>query len=355
MDNYNMVKNFVHGKKMEIIELLRFPLAVLIICIHFEGKELDICLSDYGIFWPLHSDCAVWIRIIGACLSKYGVPVFFIISGFLFYYKVKTFTLSIFQRKLLSRLYTLIIPYIIWNLLRFIIEGSIHGFDNWSVIFIKPANGQMWFIRDLIYMALLSPIICFILKKLGFILPVILFILCSSLDIPYSIHDGFLMPGSVLYYTLGGAMAFNLEKILVLHKFIIFRGISVFIFIIYILISFVTYFNQQDNYFVNILFFVSMPGFVYVLDSLCKVLHIKSRVVRCAEYSFFIYASHKLIGMGFQGVFKVFGLNNIFWSDSFYLCRISIITMSCIVSYLVIKRLAPLMIFNVLTGSRNNK
>ena len=335
--------------------MLRFPLAVLIICIHFPGMAFDKCMSYYGTFWPLHSSVAVWIRVLFACLSNYGVPVFFIISGFLFYYKIETFTPSIFQRKLLSRLYTLIIPYLVWNILRFIIESPIHGFENWSLIFIRPANGQMWFIRDLIYMALLSPIICFFLKKLGFILPVILFIICSSYNIPYSIHDGILMPGSVMYYTLGGAIALNIEKILVIKNLIFFREISIFIFIIYIVISFMTYFNPFNKYFINILFFLSMPGFICVLDKLFKLLNIKTFIVRCAEYSFFIYASHKLIGMGIQGTFKIIGMKDLFWSDYFYLCRIGIITISCIVFYLVIKRFAPLLIFNVLTGNRNNK
>ncbi len=120
-------------------------------------------------------------------ITRIAVPIFFLISGFLFF-TTPHYTTSDYLSKLKSRFRTLFLPFFIWSfcgILFYLALQSIPAFDGFFVskpvrdfsvrdwitrLFINPVPYQFWFVRDLICLVLLSPLLFFGMRHLGWIL-----------------------------------------------------------------------------------------------------------------------------------------------------------------------------------------
>ena len=120
--------------------------------------------------------------LLSSTLTRICVPAFFIISGYLFFLNLNNFNLRTYNRKLYRRFYSLVIPYILWNLISLFIQiikikylgFPNHGlFENGSIQWTKVFEGfynyvdgypfafAFWFIRNLMIFVLLSPLAYF--------------------------------------------------------------------------------------------------------------------------------------------------------------------------------------------------
>ncbi len=111
-----MIMAKVDQKTSQAINMLRLPLAFLIVIGHanilkFPLRTGDLLVSyNYGIIkYPIH--------LFSDILFGPAVPLFFMISGFLFFVGVNKFDTATYKCKILSRARTLLIPYLIWNLI----------------------------------------------------------------------------------------------------------------------------------------------------------------------------------------------------------------------------------------------
>jgi surface polysaccharide O-acyltransferase-like enzyme len=179
------------------IDWLRFPLAVAVVFIHSGAssfaymQRIDFSsLSGMEIYRLIGS----WGAIV---LPGIAVPCFFMFSGFLFFLKIKTWNKSVYTNKIKSRFKTLIIPYLLWNLITVFVnmvqsfikmDGSIWIFLNdlydkglgrifwdfgdlggtnllgWVVPGDCPYLVSMWFLKNLIIITLLSPLVYYFIK-----------------------------------------------------------------------------------------------------------------------------------------------------------------------------------------------
>ena len=143
-----------------------------------------------------------------------AVPIFFFLSGIAFF---RDYTNRKYSSKLHSRIKTLIIPYLIWNILGLLfailytytpLSQYISGHEPFtptiqnvlSGIFLYKYNFHFWFLFDLIIFTLLAPVFNLLIKRKWFILPVIIFLLI----IP-TITDTFLhiRLNFIIFYYLG--------------------------------------------------------------------------------------------------------------------------------------------------------
>jgi hypothetical protein len=153
------------------------------------------------------------------------VPVFFVMSGYLFFFNVSTFDKEIYHKKLRSRFRTLLIPYLLWNLLAeihfsvkhlpflssffpniheqpFTIPYLLSGF--WALGDSScPILYPFWYVRDLMVMVVLSPIFYFLIKKIGYGWIVILLAL-ALINVPMPSGLGFM---SMLFFSAGSLIA----------------------------------------------------------------------------------------------------------------------------------------------------
>ena len=205
-------------KISQAIDSLRFWMAGAIVMLHcFDPKYhvgggnfsgLDIC----GIVNVLFSQ--------GICRT--AVPAFFLISGYLFFSQLKQWNHGIWIGKIKKRIKTLLVPYLIWNIIAFGVyylvqcvklkgieslvacfqsKGGFHIFwdsnSGWM-----PMDFPLWFIRDLMAVALFSPFIYLLIKnKVGGLVSIVIAIIIHLLCI-WPITNG-LSSAAILFFMMG--------------------------------------------------------------------------------------------------------------------------------------------------------
>ncbi len=195
--------NPVSDKESRTIDWLRFPLAVFVIFIHgFGGGSSNV--ADYSSLTSM--DIYNITRIsFSHVLCQIAVPAFYFISGYLFFLNVKTWSKEAYINKCKSRFKTLVIPYLLWNLLAIIVVLSkkvyngmevMEFFQKYSVFKLcwninvwnaemknwiglsayrtGPINIPLWFLRDLIVVVFFTPVIYQLIKKWGKIVIIVL-------------------------------------------------------------------------------------------------------------------------------------------------------------------------------------
>lgn len=124
--------------------------------------------------------------IISSILARVSVPLFFLFSGFLFFYKT-SFNRRVYFQKIRKRGKTLLIPYLLWNLIAIVLTIALHcilpsmvteGSESYHTISDyllsfwdfkpfhhgTPMNDPLWFIRDLMVVMLVSPLVFYLFK-----------------------------------------------------------------------------------------------------------------------------------------------------------------------------------------------
>ncbi|GEO07207.1 polysaccharide biosynthesis protein [Adhaeribacter aerolatus] len=158
-------------------------------------------------------------------IARVAVPLFFLISGFLFFFKHDSSlqgTLTKYRRRFKS----LVIPYLFWSvfgLLLFFALQNLPYAENFfrnepvkdfsaaklaDTIFLNPIPYQFWFIKSLVVLVLVSPIIYFLTQKLK-IGWVIIAALLWFFNFPYPIVLGFEFGLGLAFFSLGGFLALN--------------------------------------------------------------------------------------------------------------------------------------------------
>jgi peptidoglycan/LPS O-acetylase OafA/YrhL len=159
------------------ISFLRFPLACMIVIFHYYTPDISAeVLSETcstvqmgGGYWLVGEFTKVFPIV--------AVPLFFFISGFLYFANLSSneFSLEVWKEKSLNRVKSLVIPYIAWNLLilaLFAVMQSLTGNSSnvqkegykliadyqlidwfkavWAIDSTGlPVDGPLWFVRDL--------------------------------------------------------------------------------------------------------------------------------------------------------------------------------------------------------------
>lgn len=193
----------------EAITWLRFPLIFFIILLHcYSVQRLE---GNHEVYFKVLYTFYNWI-------GETGVPGFFFISGYFFFLSKKTY-----PQKLKTRLHTLLIPYLIWNTLLLALyvvayaigyQQIINGrsladytfidylrlfwdrgsFDNGNFV---PLLCPLWYIRNLLIMSALSPLLYFIIRYAREA-----FLLLTTVWWMMTYHNAFI-PQTILFFSLG--------------------------------------------------------------------------------------------------------------------------------------------------------
>ncbi len=162
------------------IKFLRLPLIIGIVTLHSTINSVGYADKFFQTF-------------ISETWGGSAMPFLFIISGFLFF---RNFNLSLnsYLEKLKSRFWTLLVPYLFWNLAvvalvlivlnipatTSLIQGHYkeyikdYSFANLIDCFIGYRNGypisyHFWYVRDLIAMVILSPVFLLVARKIPYL------------------------------------------------------------------------------------------------------------------------------------------------------------------------------------------
>ena len=215
----------------QVLNLLRLPLAFLIVAGHANTLKFPLHSIDGAIIEYDYSVIMYPIHLISQILFAPAVPLFFMISGFLFFMGLPQYNWNIYKQKMIRRAKTLFLPYMIWNIIYLIpiIAASIvkhKGYDAWYFVqcmwfcpnqaeripmmaLTTPADPPLWFIRDLIVCMVLSPLVYFLIKRtwlLVFVLIVLFIPWIGDIQVQYP-FPGISIP-SFMFFSIGAAVAF---------------------------------------------------------------------------------------------------------------------------------------------------
>lgn len=209
-------------ERINVMSWLRFPLIMGVVLAHCNLYALAESWEGAYPEWPRWLICIfneLYLIVLPA-----RVPALFIISGYLFFRSEKPRGKSFFIYKYKRRVHSLLIPYMAWNTIAIIllfIRFSIVNGENYTAAdylsgywnFLPrsngdPADGPLWFMRDLIVISLSAPILHVFLKKritgMAFLtLAIIMNIL--NIAIPIS---GF-SNTAIVFFSIGAYMALH--------------------------------------------------------------------------------------------------------------------------------------------------
>ncbi len=288
------------------INALRFPLICTVVFIHMGSNYSSLIVNNKSLAsLPFRYIVYLFTDIIGAT----AVPLFFSISGFLFFSNYKP-TLQGYFIKIKSRMRSLLLPYLFWNLSYFLFKliiqlnpsfSSLVGgsskrivdyslFDYFDALFgwtTFPISYQFWFIRDLIFMIVLSPLIWLLTKHCSWLI-VLFFTIIWSLDTTriMNIHNE-----TWVFFSLGCLVAIKSWNIDISEnkQAVLLKTYA----IIVILAAALAMTNVQIYIPSKILTILGVVTIWYCSGRLIVSKRLKELLLYMSAYSFFIYAAHE--------------------------------------------------------------
>lgn len=354
------------------ISYLRFPLIVGVVFIHSNMLVVNIqgTVVRYD-RWPI---VAFVMKLFSSVLADISVPLFFFISGFLFFY-YSEFSKDSYLKKVKKRVSTLLVPYLIWNFVAFIIlliqvhpkmvrffpllkdyRVDIVSFlssfwvTNLPIQMSGPANPintPLWFVRDLMVLVLLSPIIWWIIRKVGLLFVALLgvvwfFTLGEYVGFPGLCHQ------SLFFFPLGAYFGIKHLNFVEMSNKVIWISYVYFVVAIVDTLSM----DMQYSYLIHhISILLGMVAVVCMSSSLMQKGKIRVNTFLSGA-SFFVFAFHNLF-LGKMTKVVVMGIEpeSPLLVLMIYFLMPLITILICLGVYKLVNRLIPVM-GGILTGGR---
>lgn len=357
------VKNLPYEQlQSDTIKLVRFPLIVGVVMLHiaFEtvvlGGSQFINIEDFPAYdyYKFFFDKVLAVRI----------PLYFFISGYLFFNRADNFTVKDYIKKIRRRKDTLLIPYISWIILtalvlstaRFLLPNFVDPngkyFFQWSLeefyyaFWSGPDPKPLWYVRDLLCIMVLSPIFYYLIKKFK-IIPVIIFtllwIVFETTNVPGLSLCGFAFFGFGAYFSITKR---NFVRTFAPYSWQIYGLFALLACGLFILkgTTFEPYFNRLMTPVGSICVVLICSHLLY--KDICKPSD------TLANASFFIYMYHYLvINPLLKIMVKLVPLESSAMLILMHILATTLVVGMGLLGYLFIRRYSPLLL-KVLSGGR---
>ncbi len=320
----------------QTFDWLRFPLIVCVVFIHNPCRPAlnfeEIVSGSFSMM-----SCYNLIRVVLTyVLTHIAVPAFYVISGYLFFYNTRIWNFDIYKTKIKKRFHTLIIPYILWNVIAYallfgvvlvknICTGDWNGdfslsldifwnYYSWKsgydwlgneIVHTAPINLPLWFLRDLIVLSILSPLLYWLVTRFKYYFIAILFFLYIS---GFSFQISGFDVTALFFFCLGAYFSINGLCILQFTK-----RIPYIPWIAAILLMLTVLYGWKS----------SMTGSLiypfYIITGVISAFGLSSCLLRSGKVTvnhfltssvFFIYAIHTVNGMNMCNLDSIYLGNN---------------------------------------------
>ena len=340
----------------DAITWLRFPLIFCIIMLHcYSVVKLP---GNHETYFRAVFPFYLW-------LGETGVPGFFFISGYLFFLSKKNYS-----QKLKTRFYTLFTPYMMWNLILLLIyltafavgyPQDINGknmanydwldyfrlfwdrgsFDDGNFV---PLLCPLWYVRNLLIMSIISPLVYYITKYLRefFLLALLLWWMTTY-------HNAFVSQTLMFFCTGAYFSIFKLNPLKLAYGYrwlvmILFAGLGLCDYLTHV--AWTTPFNFQIHRFSLI---ANIPAFFLIADYFVargfsnKWLANSAFIVFCVHYPIVVflrkYCAHN------------YGYASDYFHIALYFACVATATAASIAFYYLLSKCFP-KVKNVLSGNR---
>jgi surface polysaccharide O-acyltransferase-like enzyme len=321
-----------------------------------QGSQLVFFEKDYN--WLIQN-------FISYGITRIAVPLFFLISGFLFVYS-SSFSLQDYKVKVAKRFKTLFIPYLFWtlfgSLLYFIMQSvpqsqgfftkkliKDYDFIEWlNAIFIEPIPYQLWFLKDLIVMVLISPLIIFAVKKLRMLFLAIIFIFWMlNQDSIFLTSEALLFFSTGIYLSLFRPKSIELKS----KKTYLMLCIWIVILTLKTILSLFIANVFLESILLKVSILVGIIAFWWFLDGITIRLGRNKVFLSGMTFSFFIYLFHEpLLTIVKKALFAALSVNSL-TSLAVYLVAPVLTILICVLVGFVFKSRLNFM-YKLTTGNR---
>ena len=289
------------------LRLLNFPLIIGVVYIHAFSATIDhegVSLGPEQLNYLTD-----FVRIlISQGLARIAVPLFFLMSGYFFFLGF-AWSWRGFGQKLAARAKTLLLPYLFWTVLvlaarffgqgipavkayfagggRLVADWSAYDLVNAVLGFTRaPEAYHFWFIRDLILLMLLSPLIVLLLRYVAWPFLGGIFLVWITGKWPIYIPDVV----GVLFFSLGSYVAMKGKSLFIFDRY----AKWFVLFYIPVLLVDVIWYDAPFNICLHRCGIVL--GLVAILFGSKFILtskHLKNALLWLSGSSFFVYAAHE--------------------------------------------------------------
>jgi surface polysaccharide O-acyltransferase-like enzyme len=344
------------------IKYLSFVLMILVVILHaynfnqYDNRESFLGFSEFV------------QTLLGSGIAAVAVPLFFLISGYLFFLNFDA-TPKTYGKKIVRRFHTLVIPYLIvslWGLFVFFALQSLpysNGYFNSglvkdfsfnqliSTIFLDPMPYQLWFIRDLFVMTLLSPVIYYGIRFLK-----LTFVLITFIPWVFNVDVIILSSISLPFFVTGSYLALKLPEWVIFKHQSKRRYLTYVWLMLIILRSTIQVYNLTDIIVIDILHKVTiLVGIVacwQLYDSVFGQMDLNKRKGNYLfDFTFFLFLFHEPILTIIKKILKsILGKTEVS-SLVVYLATPVITIVLVIMIGVLLKKYMP-KVFAVITGNR---
>lgn len=298
------------------INFLKGILPILVVGLHTSiGEGLDY-----------HNGLEPFLRVLIVKAGGMAVPIFFFISGLLFFDRMQEWDWTIWKTKTIKRIRTLFLPFVLWIAITFImkfvwgiLKNEIQGFNitalldffasngafrmfydrplveysdsvlGYAVNESKPLDGPLWYVRDLMVLVILSPLIWKFIKKAGqYAILTFLGIYLLIIGLPFVL----ISPVSLFFYSFGAAFSISGKDFLEYFKR--FRIPSYIISSIFLVLSIMIVHPVWSGVIHRCFIIASVIAIFNLTVYLYDAGRLKP-VKLLTDSSFFIYASHAVL------------------------------------------------------------
>lgn len=346
------------------LKVISFLLIVMIVYVHSYNLDFHINLAGS----ELKGYSSFLQYFISQGIFRLPTPIFFIVSGYLFFLSFNGEP-NEFILKIKKRLRTIGLPYLLWSLwgLSFyyflqLIPASSSFFKNQLIrdysaaqflntIFFDPIPGQLWYLRDLIILSFLSPIIYYLIKKLKFF--VVIIFLCTWF---YDFDFYLLSNRAVLFFIFGAFLSLQNNKLLSLkfsRKLWVYTFLGIFIILIK---TTLVYSNYRNLFVIEALHKVGILLGIWTIWNLYDYFYktkdwTKSKLYKFIPFTFFIYVFHEPVLTIFKKIlYYILGQSEFVSLFIFLVGPVITIFFSLLIAY-CFKRIIP-GFYYLLTGDR---
>ena len=338
---------------------MRFPLIVLVVFAHSLGFENVGITSDFS-GWNVYH---FFSEMFSHNFARLAVCWFYTISGYFFfrYLEDTKFSLKWVAGKWKKRIWSLLLPYIIWNLLSVGIGyakslafkgigiGSHNELPQFAPIewlWSGPANFPLYFMRDLMILSILAPLWYLIARRAKWPSLAAL-IICYVSPLNPSI------PGmrAIFFFGIGcwlGIWKYNMLEIAQKVKW------PAAILAILTLLA-ATYWNSSSyhEWMLRAFYPFGMLTFMNICNRFINRGKTCNRLCRLSAAVFFIYASHEILILGWtKGIFlRLLGAGLIGTWISYLFVPVVVLSI-CLLLYWILNKIMP-KTMSFLCGSRS--
>jgi fucose 4-O-acetylase-like acetyltransferase len=314
------------------------------------------------------SDFFLFQNLITSAFLRFSIPMFFAISGYLFFFKPFNY-----RRQIQKRIKTLLLPYLLWSLLGALLVYGLLLFPvtrnilnmQWEFsishflkhITIEPLQYQFWFLRDLMVLTVLSPVIYLLSKNF----PLVWIVLLGITWMMVGDKGIIIRVESLLFFLIGAVAANGKDKPLIPRiqlKQILWLTGTIWIASSFYFGYCISYHCFPDFIPRNILYAIpKLSGLLFIWFAYDKKQingfinhHLPAKILSA---TFFLFCFHEPLLTVFEKISIRIMLQLEWLSYFLYILNPVITIILSFIVYKTLNRFAP-RILNILTGNRAN-